>query len=296
MSLQRRTSLRSWFARNAAYHIYTAVLFTWTDYKTIFFPVLAFGSGTAPVQSSANFWNACIWVWWHLLLCNVSNQANSKNEDALNRPWRPLPSGRVSCSQAVALRKVMVAICIALSAVYGFGTIAFSSMIVFTTVLYDECGLARHPIGKNFCNICGYTAFQAGATLLLGGTRVLDQLSIAAVGLSGMIIFTTVQLQDFPDQAGDAAIGRVTFPIYAPEFSRVFTLVAMGSWSILLGRYWGIGVVSRCCLFAIGMLVGIRCFAYRTSAADTITYRMYNVWLMAAFLLPLHARRGILYI
>ena len=43
---------------------------------------------------------------------------------------------------------------------------------------------------------------------------------------------------------GDAALRRRTFPIYAPEFSRAFTLFATVVWSMFLSRFWGVGPVS----------------------------------------------------
>ena len=43
-----------------------------------------------------------------------------------------------------------------------------TSGLVLTTYAYDEMGFARSPVGKNFCNIWGYTMFQTGATKLMG--------------------------------------------------------------------------------------------------------------------------------
>ncbi|RDB19704.1 hypothetical protein Hypma_013170 [Hypsizygus marmoreus] len=51
-----------------------------------------------------------------------------------------------------------------------------------------------------------------------------------------MLIFTTIQAQDFPDIDGDVASKRMRFPIYAPEFSRAFTLLVIPSWSIAFGK------------------------------------------------------------
>lgn len=117
--------------------------------------------------------HACVWVWCHLLLCNVSNQARSKDEDAINRPWRPLPSGRLSEAQANSLRKVVAVACLMLCLLYGPALLLVGSMLFMTTVLYDECGLSSHPVGKNFCNIWGYASFQMGAVMLLSKLSTL---------------------------------------------------------------------------------------------------------------------------
>ncbi|KAJ7203578.1 hypothetical protein GGX14DRAFT_305665, partial [Mycena pura] len=73
----------------------------------------------------------------------------------------------------------------------------------------------------------------------------LNSVSVHAVIISGILISTTIQLeaQDFPDVEGDAAMGRVTFPIYAPKFSRIATLAVMVAWSIFLGSYWSLGAI-----------------------------------------------------
>jgi 4-hydroxybenzoate polyprenyltransferase len=101
-------------------------------------------------------------------MCNVSNQARGSAEDAVNKPWRPLPSGRVTESQAVVLRWVTVSLCILYSAVYGGDVVLATLGLLVTTLLYDEGGFAGHYIGKNFCNIGGYTTLEIGATKLMG--------------------------------------------------------------------------------------------------------------------------------
>lgn len=109
-----------------------------------------------------------IWIWLHQLLCNVSNQARGKSEDALNKPWRPLPSGRLTEPQAVVLRWITVAVCLLLSATYGRDLLMTTVGLILTTLLYDELGMASHHIGKNLCNIGGYTTIEVGATKLMG--------------------------------------------------------------------------------------------------------------------------------
>lgn len=105
----------------------------------------------------------------------------------------------------------------------------------------------------------------------------MDHIAIAAVVLSGIIIFTTIQSQDFADVAGDVAIGRVTFPIYAPEASRMVTLVALVLWSVLLADLWKLGTFSGGVFCALGVYVGYRYYNLRSVKEDKESYRMYNV-------------------
>ncbi|KAI0044257.1 hypothetical protein FA95DRAFT_1562451 [Auriscalpium vulgare] len=276
------------------YHLHTAVLFTWTDYKTIFLPITAFACATGPVHSLSNLLQCWTWIWLHLLLCNVSNQARSREEDAVNRPWRPLPAGRITESQAIVLRWAIVVLCIVWSSMYDQDLVLTTLGLVATTFLYDEMGVASHIVGKNFCNIGGYTSFEVGATRVIGASPRLDLVSITAVVLSGVLIFTTIQAQDFPDVEGDKALGRITFPIYAPEFSRLFTLFATIAWSVYLSWFWAIGPVSTALFVAFGTYVGTRYYFWRTLAIDKRSYLIFNIWLMLAHILPLHARTSVL--
>lgn len=92
-----------------------------------------------------------------------------------------------------------------------------------------------------------------------------------------MVIFTTIQVQDYPDIEGDAESGRVTFPIYAPEFSRLFTLSAIIIWSFVLSWFWDIGILGQCFLAGLGAYVGARYYLHRTPIADKKSYKLFNV-------------------
>jgi len=290
---QAEDFLRQFFSA-VMYHLHTAILFTWTDYKTIFLPITAFACATAPVQSFSSLLQCWLWIWFHLLLCNVSNQARSCEEDKFNRPWRPLPAGRITEPQAVALRWAIVIFCVFWSSIYDQDLVWTTLGLVATTFIYDELGAASHIVGKNFCNIGGYASFEAGATTIIGANHAMDYVSVTAVIISGLLIFTTIQAQDFPDVEGDKALGRMTFPIYAPEFSRLFTLVATIVWSMFLSWFWEVGPISTAFLVCFGAYIGMRYYLWRTLEADKKSYLIFNVWLMAAHVLPLHARTSVL--
>lgn len=121
-----------------------------------------------PLHSPQSLFRGWAWIFLHQLLCNVSNQARSKNEDIINRPWRPLPSGRITEPHAVILRWALVSVCLGFSAVFGPDLVLVTIGLFVTTFLYDEGGLASHVIGKNLCNVGGYVTFEIGATKLIG--------------------------------------------------------------------------------------------------------------------------------
>ncbi|KZP16619.1 hypothetical protein FIBSPDRAFT_912253 [Athelia psychrophila] len=265
-----------------------------SDYKTIFFPIAVFACVAAPVHSFPNFIYGLTWIWLHQLQCNVSNQFQSAAEDSINHPWRPLPSGMISERNMFIMRWVLPPLCVAVSLAFGRDVALTSIALTLTTVVYDEFALAGHWVGKNACNIAGYVSFEIGATKIMGAQSTLDHIAIAAVVLSGIIIFTTIQSQDFADVAGDVAIGRVTFPIYAPEASRMVTLVALVLWSVLLADLWKLGTFSGGVFCALGVYVGYRYYNLRSVKEDKESYRMYNLWLFLVHVLPAQSRWSIL--
>ncbi|THH14068.1 hypothetical protein EW146_g6221 [Bondarzewia mesenterica] len=163
------------------------------------------------------------------------------------------------------------------SAAYDTDLVLVTLGLIFTTFCYDELGLACHWAGKNLCNIGGYATFEIGATMIMGSRIKLDLISTAAVALSGMLIFTTIQVQDFPDVEGDNFSGRVTFPIYAPEFSRIFTLFMMLLWSVALSWYWDVGTITSALFVVLGGYVGARYYLWRTPDVDKRSYVIFNV-------------------
>jgi 4-hydroxybenzoate polyprenyltransferase len=105
----------------------------------------------------------------------------------------------------------------------------------------------------------------------------MDFVSVTAVFISGMLIFTAIQAQDFPDVEGDKVAGRVTFPIYAPELSRILTLFATIAWSVFLSWFWEIGPISTTVFISLGTYVGLRYYRWRTLEADKKSYFIFNV-------------------
>ncbi|KAI1356630.1 UbiA prenyltransferase family-domain-containing protein [Xylaria sp. FL0043] len=92
------------------YHAYCIWLFTYSDIHIILLPKTAFGVLHALwfTENSANnlvgpsskevierIPLVLYWVWINLLAFNIGNQRGPKSvsEDAINKPWRPMPSG-----------------------------------------------------------------------------------------------------------------------------------------------------------------------------------------------------------
>jgi 1,4-dihydroxy-2-naphthoate octaprenyltransferase len=105
----------------------------------------------------------------------------------------------------------------------------------------------------------------------------MDSVSVTAVIISGILVFTAIHAQDFPDVEGDKTVGRMTFPIYAPELSRFLMLFVTVAWSIFLSWFWKVGPISTALFTSFGIHVGLRCYCWRTLEADRKSYLIFNV-------------------
>ena len=111
---------------------------------------------------------AVFWTWLHLLQFCVSNQSIDPEEDALNKPWRPIPSGLISVAGARRLRWILLPSCFLLSA---YLEVRWQGIVLASAFLaHNELHLHSHCIMRNVCNAWGYASFNAGAFAIAAGT------------------------------------------------------------------------------------------------------------------------------
>ena len=125
-----------------------------------------FASIMAPLNRIQSLPRIIFWIWLHLLQFCVSNQCVNPEEDAVNKPWRPIPAGRITVSQAQNLRWVLVASCLLLSLYRGI--LPASVLLCLSTIVYNDLGFHGHIILRSICNAVGYAGFELGATQLAG--------------------------------------------------------------------------------------------------------------------------------
>ncbi|KAJ7575283.1 UbiA prenyltransferase family [Mycena floridula] len=271
----------------AQYHAWTLYLFTKSDIKTILVPIVVFGAISAPNTSVACIANATFWTWIHLLQFCISNQRMSPGEDVLNKPWRPLPSARLTAHQASVLRWILLPVCLGLSWIHQIVHIG----IIFAVgvLLHNEFKLDSYWPTRHILNALGYFTFDLGATTI---SRVDSSQDIAprvflAQFMGAMIVLTTIHAQDFQDEQGDRVQGRRTLPIVMPTVGRFSMPVILIFWSILLTVHWSCTLIFTIGIISFGIWVGIRFWSLRSPADDRISYWLYNFWLGAVRIVPL---------
>lgn len=197
--------------RQLSHFVYSIWLFTRSDLKTIIGPSTAFGMSNALVASaySIHFPLAYLstpskflrvttivafWVWINLLPHAIDNQLSSKaiSEDASNKPWRTLPSNRMTPKQAGALRIPLYA-CAFISS-WQLGGIRQSIALFGLAKWYNHLGGGdTNALIRNFINGAGYMCYTSGALeVALGNTRLPVE-AFPWLVIIGLVVFSTVQ-------------------------------------------------------------------------------------------------------
>ena len=304
MKLQaRRHRLLSTFG----YHTYTLWLFTVNDLKTMVFPSTAFAfANCGHMEATSEFLSrlphVLFWTWVNLLAFAVNNQRNPSaiTEDRLNKPWRPIPSGRLSADNARKLG-IFAYVLAQVASLLAGGGIVQSTLLSVLGYVYNELGGGDSGyVVRNTLNAAGFTSFASGALeVASGGISVITVKPILAwLALIAATVATTVHSQDMYDQEGDAAAGRRTVPlVIGDKPARWSIATAVAWWSFICPLYWWSGLAGYILVGTLGAWVAWRTM-YKTSVPeDRVTFRIYNAWLVSMYSLPLVAQiesRGLL--
>lgn len=293
------------------YHVYSVWLFTLSDLKTIVGPQTMFGivNGLAlygkqgPRDGHSNVILVVLripvvafWVWINLLPFAIDNQRQDVAilEDKHNKPWRTMPSGRMTPSQAKTLMCCLypTAFCASLY----LGGLRQCLFLMGLGYSYNDLRLADWSwFSRNAINALGFCCFASGALevtlkapLQIMPVSTEHQRVIEWLGIIAAVVFSTVQTQDMADQEGDSLRNRKSLPLAVGDgTARYITAVMVTFWAVVCPLYWMVG--NGPCLVVWGLGIGIACrtLVLRSLAADKTTFRMWNMWMAALYALPL---------
>ncbi|KAF3480938.1 uncharacterized protein GIQ15_06285 [Arthroderma uncinatum] len=287
-----------------SYRIYSIWLFTFSDIKTIIAPSFAFGFFTAYISPSfdihpAPTWQELIqraplmllWSWINLLPFAIDNQRRPESiaEDTLNKPWRTLPAKRMTPQQAFNLMLVFYPLAILTS--LQIGGLRQCIGLVVLGIWYNNFGGADASwITRNFINGCGFVChISAPLEVALGGQQVAsNESTIKWLLIIGTVVFTTVQTQDMYDQAGDCLHGRKSLPLVVGDGPARWSIaVPMTFWCIFCPWYWSSSPITWTLVVSLGLTVAGRSLALRSVSQDRATFRLWNLWMVCLYALPL---------
>ena len=133
--------------------------------------------GATGCTSSERLASAFFWIWLNLLQFDLANQCLDPSEDAANKPWRPIPSGRITVSRARALRWAVVPPCIALSHYHGISRAGCIFLLV--TFWANELKSGGNMFAKNLQIATLTTTYYYGATIIvLPGAQCLERFDV----------------------------------------------------------------------------------------------------------------------
>ncbi|KAH8600630.1 hypothetical protein B0O99DRAFT_563615 [Bisporella sp. PMI_857] len=260
------------------YHAYTAYLFTSNNLKDIVAARLSMGPSVSPMQMFSSIPAMILWSWNNLFLFNLHNQRHPAAiaEDAMNKPWRPLPATRITYSM------YPVVLIVALMT----GGLAPCLIEAVSCLWYNEWGGASDPFLKNALNGLGFACFLAGPLEVATGRSVFDATvaRIWLVLLTGAIT-TTVHTQDFRDVKGDRAVGRLTLPLLiGDKMARAVVVLGVPGWTAVVCWFWGSwGWLA----WAAGAGM-IRSLLWdRSWEGNKLSWKLWAVWMVGLFLVPL---------
>ena len=290
------------------YDLYTLWLFTFSDLKTVIYPQLAFGlcnalSGLLTTNPNptvlgilARLPQVLAWIWLNLLLEVVDNQRlpQSVLEDAINKPWRPLPAQRVTADGARRLLLLSVPVVLVVS--FCLGSIKSSVALMIASWLYNDLGGSdENYIIRNLLNACGLTFIGAGATTIAAGGYELNERGYGWLGVLACTIFSTIQTQDLADIEGDAARGRKTLPlVHGQRIARWSIFLSVTAWSLVCPTFWRLHPYAYIPSTLAGGLLASRILLMRTVAADEATWKIWCLWMMVLYFLPLFKDHSVL--
>lgn len=229
-----------------------------------------------------------LWSLSNLLLFNLHNQRHPAAvlEDQQNKPWRPLPAGRISPEQTTRLMIAMYPVILLIS--YQWGGMVPCLLEAFSCLWYNEWGGAADPFVKNLLNGVGFACFFAGPLEVLTAESIFSGHGKAAMwlGILAACITTTVHTQDFRDVRGDRLAGRITVPLLIGDTAaRLVVAVGVCGWTLAASWYWEAGKQALVAVLTGGFML-CNLFWDRTTEGDAWTWKLWPAWIFGLFLVP----------
>ncbi|KAL1730369.1 UbiA prenyltransferase family [Schizophyllum commune] len=269
--------------------LYTLYLFSESNIIGVLLPSLAMAYALVGVSDVGAFFEGFIWLELHLLAFEIMNQVTGIEEDKLEKPHRPIPSGRISPASARALYACVVAAALLMSARHGITWVTVVFVVAIT--VYNEGGLARFWYFKSGLASLGYACFISGPAVCFSQDRPLPPQAITSLTQLGLIFFTTGHAQDFRDREGDALIGRRTLALILPQsFARWTLSASILAWATALCYYWAPPTLFCVVVYALAGATAVSFLTDHSQEADQRSYDLYNLWLVSCNVLPLFVR------
>ncbi|KAK8029814.1 hypothetical protein PG993_011105 [Apiospora rasikravindrae] len=230
---------------------------------------------------------------YSLLIFDLANQypPQSVEEDRVNKPWRPIPSGLITSEQARQAMLLTAPAC--LVANYMLGLWNEGLLVQVLSYYYNELngggGLFRDAI----IAVSYGLANRSSLKLATGPENVVSVSGHAWTAVVSGIILTTMHIQDLKDQRGDKKLGRKTLPLFLGDgVCRIALAILIPFWSLFNVGFWKLGFMPSSSYCLLAALISQRLITKREKQEDARTWRLWCFWLASLYALPLLTSSG----
>lgn len=278
--------------------------FTESDFFTFVVPNTAFGSlgalattlltdasRSSILEVLQRLPAVLIFNWSNLLIFDLANQRspNSVAEDTINKPWRPIPSNKITSEQT--RRSMLVAVPLSLYLNYHLHVWEQGALVHIITWLYNDLRGSDEAFIRELLIAVGYAMFNSGSLQIAAGCSQescgLSWQGITWTGIISAVIFTTMQVQDLKDQEGDQLRGRRTVVLFLGErVSRGSIAIFVTFWSWVCAVFWQCGSWRLAFPILPALLVAWRVVMIRSQHEDRQTWKLWCLWLIFLYVLP----------
>lgn len=305
-------------------HFYNLYLITIDDTPTFVVPNTIFGVSSALSNSMVNttesttllslaisgrlfkiMLHTAIFNWTNLLVFDLANQRQSGDEDAHNKPWRPVPSGRLNSNQIRYLLMATIPVVLAYNH-FILGVGPESCLLAVLTWLYNDLGGGDDNwLVRNFIIGCAFGVYNLGsmkvaASILATAGHAFGVLRVEAyapvvsplgyswTAIISLVIFTTMHVQDLKDVKGDTARGRRSAPIVLGRRAAGWTIAfPVVFWAAICPLFWRSPILVAWVPGALGLCVAWRCVCISGKRTDRRTWQLWCAWTAVLYILPL---------
>ncbi|KAK6810870.1 hypothetical protein RU639_013598 [Aspergillus parasiticus] len=263
--------------RSRVYHEIDLFMgFSWRDWSVTIIPSCLFAFGTLPNLAYREAIRNCLlvvlWAMLYIYSFNLFTQSMSPDEDRINKPDRPIPSGKVSVNAALKRCRITWGAFLIVSILHG-QIIAEAIMWILCTIFLGATKSGGHWIGKNVVGMSvGNWALLSASRKLMGAQATQSSQHVVAISIwSGAI----TQAQDFRDQEGDRKIGRKTFPIsFGDRTARHFLAFALIPLAFCGTYFFNLAKNAPWLLGTMHALVACRFLMFRNAKSDHKSYML----------------------
>ncbi|CCC14235.1 hypothetical protein SMACR_08693 [Sordaria macrospora] len=245
----------------------------------------------------------CLFQLYSLLLFDLANQRHpiAVAEDLINKPWRPIPSGKITSDQTRRLFLCLVPIAMALN--YALGVWHEGLLVLIVIFVYNDLGCADEPVFRDILLGISYGIYHVGSLRIALGlgqhaqreaginvsmADVISARGYAWTAIVSALIATMISIQDLKDQDGDRARGnRTTIPLLIGETASRYQLAATAlTWAVVGVVFWKTPVWYAAPFVGFAGYIAWRLLARRNKVDDEVTWRNWCRWTMMVYSLP----------